>query len=322
MEHSEKNEEEKNHNNEEHQEHETHHHKKKRSRRNKTIAIGVVGILLLIIGIGIAWLYTGSFSSAKEKVFSTIPLPAAIVDMKLVSGKMVIDRIDLAKQLSDAQGAGAEVPPADTFDQIIETKKIDALASKYKLSVPQEELETEYKNIIKQYANDDENAFKDELQKTYGMSPEQFKNEVIKQELLQSELLVWFNQQSSLNQSTYDKINGFKSKIDSGTSFDDVSKEYTSDEATKDFAGDSGVIPFDQLLPEFRKALAESKTGDVRIVASRYGLHMLKVLDVNNNGENGAKQIHLQQIYVKQEGFPEWLATETEKVRVVRLLKF
>lgn len=305
-----------------HHENESHGGSKNNPHRTKIITIGVIVIALIIIGCALGWLYTGQLSSAKEKVFKALPLPAAVVDMKFVSAKTVVSRIDLAKQLAEAQGAGAEVTPSDTFDQLIESKKLDALASKYKLSVPKEDLDEEYKNIIKQYANGDENAFKDELQKTYGMDPEQFKTEVVRQELLQTQLVIWYNGQESLNKDSYTKINGLKGKIDGGQSFDDVTKEYTADEATKDFAGDSGVIPFDQLLPEFRKSLQDAKTGDIKIVASRYGLHILKVLDTNNDGENGARQIHLQQIFVKQAGFPEWLAKESESVRVIKLLKF
>lgn len=321
MEHKEHDHEKAHHEN---HEHETEHHesKKERSRKTKTIVIGVIVIILIALAIFIGWLYTGQLSSAKEKVFKAIPLPAAIVDMKFVQAKTVIQRADLAKQLADAQGLGQQIEPSNTYDQLIESKKLEALASKYNLSVPQADLNEEYNNIIKQYANGDENAFKDELQKTYGMTPDQFKNEVIRQELLQSQLLVWYNKQEDLNKDVYAKIKDLKGKLDSGTSFDDVSKAYTADEATKDFAGDSGVIAFSDLLPEFRTALKDAKAGDVQVVASRYGVHILKILEVNNDGKDGAKQIHLQQIYVKQAGFTDWLAKASDNIRVIKLLKF
>jgi len=308
----------------EHEVHQEEHgsSKKKNAHRNKTITIGVIVIVLIIVGSFLGWLYTGQLSSAKEKVFKAIPLPAAIVDMQFVPAKTVIERLDLAKQLADAQGMGAQVKPSDTYDQLIESKKIQALAAKYKLSVPKADIDEEYQNIIKQYANGDENAFKTELQTTYGMTPDKFKSEVVQQELLQSQLLIWYNKQQDLNKDSYAKLKDLQSKLDSGQSFDDVSKAYTADAATKDFAGDSGVIPFSSLLPEFRVALKDAKTGDVKTVVSRYGLHILKVLDINNSGDGGAEQIHLQQIFVKQTGFTDWLAKAEDNIRVIKLLKF
>ena len=154
------------------------------------------------------------------------------------------------------------------------------------------------------------------------MGPDEFKSQVIHQELLQSQLLIWFNKQESLNKDSYAKMKELQGKLDGGQSFDDVATAYTQDEANKDFAGDSGMLPFDQLLPEFRTALKDAKPDDTKMVVSRYGLHLLKVLEINDNGEGGTKQIHLKQIYVKQTGFPEWLTKESEIVRVVKLLKF
>lgn len=295
--------------------------KQSRNKVGLIIAI-IIALIIIVIAGGLAWLYTGQLTSAKEKVFNTVPLPAALVDMKGISAEKVIARVDLAQQLAVAQGASTDAVKADeVYNQLIDGKKLSVLAQERDLQISQEEIENEYKTIITQYAAGDENGFKDELQKTYKMSPDEFKNEVIKQELVQSELLIWFNKQEDLNKATYDTTRELQSKLDSGQSFDDVAKNYTQDEATKDFAGDSGMIAFDDLLPEFKTALQDAKVGDVKMVVSRYGNHILKVLELNNDGENGAKQIHLQQVFVKQTGFSEWLEKESGAVKVTKLLK-
>lgn len=242
--------------------------------------------------------------------------------MKFVSAKEALERITLAKQLTESQGTGAEADSTQIYDQLIETKKLAAIVSNRSLSVSQEAIDEEYKNIVKQYAAGDEEKFKTELEATYQMSPEKFKDEVIRQELEQSELAVWYSKQEDLNKDAYAKANDLQGKISSGQSFDEVATAYTQDEATKDFAGDSGMIPFDELLPEFRSELQNAGVGDVKLVPSRYGLHILKILEQNNDGADGAKQIHLQQIFVKQVGFAEWLEAETANVRVIKLLKF
>ena len=199
---------------------------------------------------------------------------------------------------------------------------MSAVADRYKVSVSNESVEEEYNNIVKQYAQGDAEKFKTELENTYSMSPEKFKAEVITQELEQSGLALWYTKQEELNTKAYASANELKGKIDGGQNFDEVATAYTQDEATKDFAGDSGMIPFNDLLPEFRYALNDVKIGDIKLIASRYGLHIIKVLELNNDGENGSKQIHLQQIFVQQEGFTEWLKNQTDGLRVLKLLKF
>lgn len=301
---------------------ESHVHHKRKSKKTHWIIGGVVGLLVLIIAGGLAWLYTGQVSDAKASIFKALPLPAAIIDSKFVSAQEALERIDLAKQLMESQGMGTEADTTQTYDQLLEAKKLTALVSSRNLSVTNEAIDEEYKNIVNQYAAGDTEKFQTELEATYKMSPEKFKDEVIRQELEQAELGIWYSKQENLNVESYKTANDLKGKLDSGQSFEEVAKVYTQDEATKDFAGDSGLIPFDELLPEFRTDLKEVKVGDIKLVPSRYGLHILKVLDQNNDGENGARQIHLQQVFVKQVGFDEWLKTETDNLRVLKLLKF
>lgn len=296
--------------------------KRRQGKKHIYIPLLLIGFVVIIIAAALTWLYTGSLSDAKKKIFSSVPLPAALVDMKLLSANNVIDRVELAKKLMTTQGTGATVSPQETFNQIIEGKKLEAIASQRKLSVSKEAIDEEYNNIITQYAGGDAENFKNELSKTYEMTPEEFKNQIIYQELVNAQLMLWYNKQEDLNKDSYKTINDLKARVDSGESFDDVARSYTQDEATRDFAGDSGMLPFNDLLPEFREQLADVKVGDIKFIPSRYGLHILKVLEYNNDGENGAKQIHLQQIFVKQAGFTEWLTTQSDNVRVIKLLKF
>ncbi len=307
-------------------EHETQHteetnHHKKNPKKQHVVAGVIVGIAVIIAG-GFAWLYTGQISSAKEKVFSAIPFPAALVDMRPVSAKSVIDKVNLSKQIAQEQGLTETAPAAEIFNQHLEVEKVKTLVTQRNLTVSNEDIDAEYQNIIDVYAAGDSDAFSKELEATYKMTPEEFKAQVVKQEMLQSQLMLWYNQQENLNEKSYQTAKDLQDRLNKGESFDDIARQYSEDEATKDFAGDSGTIAFDDLLPEFKTSLSDSKVGDVKLVPSRFGLHILKVLELNNDGENGAKQIHLQQIFIKQIGFAEWLKQEADNIRTIKLLKF
>lgn len=290
--------------------------------RKQYIIAGAIILVALIIAGTLAWLYTGQITQAKEKVFKAIPLPAALVNMSPVSANTAIERVKLAQQVTQSQGITETLPGNDIFDQLLEVKKIEAAASQRGLTITNEAIDEEYHNIINIYAAGDEAAFQKEIEQSYNMTTDKFKSEVVRQELVQTELMFWYNQQESLNQDLYKKARDLQSRLDNNESFDDLAKQFSEDEATKEFGGDSGTMLYDDLLPEFREALKDSQSGDMKLVASRYGLHIIKVLEINNDGENGAKQIHIQQIYFKPVGFEDWLKQETDNMRVIKFLKF
>ena len=151
------------HHNEQTHHEESNHSATKMNSRNHWIIGGVVGLLILIIVGGLAWLYTGKVAGAKEKIFKALPLPAAIVDMKFVSAKESLARIELANKLSETQGLEGGAVATEIYDQLIETRKLSAVADRYKVSVSSESVDEEYNNIVKQYAQGDAEKFKTEM---------------------------------------------------------------------------------------------------------------------------------------------------------------
>jgi parvulin-like peptidyl-prolyl isomerase len=282
--------------------------------QKKHILISAIGtIVILLIAGSLVWLYTGPITNAKENVFKKLPLPAALVSMKFVTANEVINRVNLTKKAGGESGSA--------YDMLIDRKKLEDIANGKNIKITSSAIDEEYSSIVDQYAQGNSSEFEQALQKTYGMTPDEFKDQVVSQRLTQAYLALWYNQQENLNSDSYKTAHDLQNQLSSGGNFDDIAKTYTQDEATKDFAGDSGMISFDDLLPEFRSALQDSKSGDVKLIASRYGLHILKVVDINNDGENGSKQIHLQQIFVQTKGFEDWLKKETDNIRVIKLIK-
>ncbi len=288
--------------------------------KKKLLLILPIVVILLAAG-SITWLYTGTLNDAKIKVFAKVPLPAAIVDKKLLSAQDLIQRIDLAAKFPQAEAQGSAATRAQLFDRLIDSKKLQVIADKKDISVSGDDVDREYQDVVLQYGDGDEAKFNEELKTQFGLSEGQFKHDVLRLDVLQSKLAIWFNSQENLNQSPYTLAKGLKDKLNQGESFDSVATAYTQDEATKDFAGDSGFIAFTDLLPEFQAALKDTSANEVKQVVSRSGLHIVKVLERDNNGENGAERIHLQQIYVQTGDFSKWYTDEAAGIKVTKLLK-
>ncbi len=294
--------------------------KEKKSFHKKLLFIIPV-VIVLLIAAGIAWLYTGTLNSTKQKVLSKIPLPAALVGNKLVPAKELITRLALAKQVASGQEQSRAATNTQIFDQLIANKKLESIASSKNIMVTSDEIDREYKKVVNQYSSGDDSKFSEELQNTFGLTPAQFKIDVLRLDIMQNNLARWFNKQESLNADAYAKAKDLQNKLGSGQKFEDVAGTYTQDAATKDFAGDSGFVVFGDLLPEFQDALKDAKANDTKLVVSRYGLHIIKVLEQDNNGDNGAARIHLQQIFVKENEFSAWLAQQTDAIKSKKLLK-
>jgi peptidyl-prolyl cis-trans isomerase D len=65
-------------------------------------------------------------------------------------------------------------------------------------------------------------------------------------------------------------------QIQGGANFADLAKKY-SDDSSKDNGGELGFYRRGATVPEFEKALFSQKIGDVQIVKSQYGYHILQV---------------------------------------------
>jgi parvulin-like peptidyl-prolyl isomerase len=286
----------------------------------KKIIISIVVVLaVIVVGFGV-WLYTGKFTSAKATVFDKASLPVAMVNSRLISAKDFLQRYNVAKELAKSDDS---IKPQEVqgqiLDQLVDNEKLEILSDRNNVTVTDQEIEDQYKGVVGQFTGDEE-SFSQALKETYGLSVEDFKSSVIRPDVLRSNLNIWFNGQESLNQEAYGKRKELLDKLAQGKSFEDVVKEYTQDEATKQFGGDAGFVAESELSPEFRQGLKEVKSGDQLNIVSRYGLHIVKVPEVNR--EQGEAKYHILQIFVQQDGFEQWYAQETGKISSRKLVKF
>lgn len=302
-----------------------HEERPKKSRRKVGIMIGgIVLIIVLILAIGIGWLYTGPINDTKIKVFTAVPLPAAVVNTQLVSMTDVIHRFDIAKQvLGDEE---ATTRKNELYTQILERLIADAQskaqANQVDIAVTDAEVEEHYQKLVTQLTGGDVAQFEVAVKENYKLSLDEFKQEVIRPDLLQTKLQSWFNSQADLNKEVYAKADEIMQKINSGSDFGELAKTYSDDESSKDLQGDAGTILIEDMLPEFQVALKDAKTGDIKQITSRYGQHIVKVTERDSSEGEDKVKLHLQQIFLEQTGFTDWYTDAITKFKVYHLVKF
>jgi len=71
-----------------------------------------------------------------------------------------------------------------------------------------------------------------------------------------------------------------KAKLDKGSKFSDLAKEYSSDEGSKSNGGELGYFSKGQLVPEFENSAFSMKKGQISDpIKSQFGWHIIKVED-------------------------------------------
>ncbi|MGJ1317582.1 SurA N-terminal domain-containing protein [Sphingobacterium spiritivorum] len=73
------------------------------------------------------------------------------------------------------------------------------------------------------------------------------------------------------------KADSIKNLIAKGEAFGPLAIQFSQDEGSKANGGDLGTFGRGRMVPEFDKAVFEGKTGDVLIVNSQFGVHIVKI---------------------------------------------
>ena len=73
------------------------------------------------------------------------------------------------------------------------------------------------------------------------------------------------------------KADSIKNLIAKGEAFGPLAIQFSQDEGSKANGGDLGTFGRGRMVPEFDKAVFEGKTGDVLMVNSQFGVHIVKI---------------------------------------------
>lgn len=291
------------------------------SKKHKWILL-VLGFIIVILGISALWLYTGQTTNAKKAVFKKLPLPLAKVGTEIIFSNEFFSRLTVASLIYKQEKLPATTLEQDLLDQLIKLKKLEVLAKQNSLTVTNDEVEDSYKAFLSQSGLKSEEELESELKAQYQISIATFKDEVLKQKLIQDKLSLWFNGQERLNQDSFILAREVLAKLEKGENFEELAKKYTQDYGSKDFAGDGGFVKYESLLPEFRQAVKELSINERKLVISRYGLHIVQLNAVEESAESEEnKSYNLQQIFIKPGDFGKWLDNETQAISEMKFLQ-
>ena len=287
-----------------------------------TAIVIVVAVVIAATAAGGFWLYTGKQTSAKEKVFVKLHLPAAIVNRTLIPASEVFNRFHIAKALGDeTKGVNDDEAKDKILNKLINDTQLEIVAKQYDASLSAAELDREYKDVIDQLAQGNQQAFEDAIKQRSGLSAAEFKDKIVEPLALKAKLMLWYNDQPDLNNDVYKKIDSLVGQIKDGSDFGTLAKANSEDDASKEYAGDVGEVNIKQLLPEFSEALNKAEVGSTVVIHSRHGHHVVKVL-THDKPTTGDETIHIQEIFLKPQGFEDWYQRQVDATVIKKLINF
>lgn len=279
--------------------------------------IGVVGILI-VLGAVMSLMYYKAPDKYPilDKIAQKLNLPIASVDGQFIS-RADFDRDYATLKYFYAQqikaGAQAAQIPSDSQtkkdveDQLVNKILVDKLAKSYGLVISDIEVEAYWKkDVVSSFA--DEAAAIQKIKEFYNMTPEEFKDRVLRSNLLYDKVSQAMIADQKIQEKVKQKADEVLAKVQEGkTDFAELAKQYSEDTGSKDTGGDLGWFGRGAMVKPFEDAAFALKKGETSgLVTTDYGFHIIKVLDkrgaagdTKNPEEVKASHILIQYVSLK-----------------------
>lgn len=154
---------------------------------------------------------------------------------------------------------------------------------------------SKYQNELNSYRNQLAKNYLNDSKVTNALINEAYDR--MKNEVRAAHILVMVDENASANDTlkAYNKIRDILKKIKAGESFEELAAKFSEDPSAKMNNGDLGYFTAFRMVYPFESAAYNTKVGEVsNIIRSRFGYHLVKVLDKRENrGDVTVKHIML-----------------------------
>ena len=124
------------------------------------------------------------------------------------------------------------------------------------------------------------NVAPEEVTKYYAENPERFSHPDL---VRASHILLLSEEKPDLDAQVKERAEGLLARAQKGEDFAKLAKENSVD-STASEGGDIGYVTKEQLESDFANAVFSMSAGDIRLVKSRYGYHVVKLTDKKKEG--------------------------------------
>jgi hypothetical protein len=288
-----------------------------------------LGIVALCVAAGI--FYTTPQSVAGKRIGSVLPLPVAFVDMThIITSRQWYDNItsvehfytvkhdDLVQRGVSVDFNGSEgqqllrVKEKGILNKMIEDTLVQVIATQKGLTVSEGDVAQAVDQKLDALGNRE--AVQQQLAQEYGWSLDDFKQRIVRPSLFSEALEKLFMKEKWDTSNAKTRIQAAQAELNQAKSFDEVAMKY-SEGATAQAGGDLGWLPLDALAPEVVVVVkGQALNTPTGIIESSIGYHIILLTEKKQEGSQAL--VHLKQILIRRQAYPEWLITQEPQYRV------
>lgn len=277
-------------------------------RRRFPVALIAVSVIMLIaigVGLGVAFVPTSPLPSAAATpgtaasagaatdaptVPTALPLPQAIgeynsPDQIVQVGDAAVTRGDFVRTYQPGED------PQQVIDQLVELELVVQEARSEGATIDEAAIDQQIADVRAQNEITDDAAFATFLNKNKIVSVEELRDLLARDQLVEQMLLKHTTMEQAharhiLLAATADKIEARKAEAEAllkdlqgGADFAATAREKSEDPGSKDSGGDLGWQPRGLFVAPFDEAVFSMKKGELRLVQSDFGWHIIELLD-------------------------------------------
>ncbi|MFC1640851.1 peptidylprolyl isomerase, partial [Patescibacteria group bacterium] len=249
-----------------------------------------LAILVALVAVGFSVYSSEDTEGFAAKASDYVPYPAAYVDGKLVRVSTYNDNLRALTLYFDVQEQ-TDLNSEENFDlkkdvqqsiiaRMVEDQIVREIAKDLDAEVTEDEINEEYDKVAAESGQ--ETSIEDTLMDFYGWTPEEFKENILKNQIQKTKVRDKYLEDESLTKTERDKAEDLLQQIKDGAKFGDLAKENSDDVASAAEGGDLGKVEKGVFVPEFEEAALALKKGQVSdVVQSQYGFHIIKLESKN-----------------------------------------
>lgn len=264
------------------------------------IIIGAVA-LLAAIGIGMAFLFpppeqqafnrpTAGASQATPAVPTALPLPGAIGDPDDPEVIAQVGTVDITRgEFVRRYQPGAN--PQDLLDQLIQIELVVQAAAAEGVTVDEALVDERIDQLLQEQAGGDEAAFESFLASNNIAGTDELRTLLGRDYLVEQMILrhttaeqvrarhILLAAEGEAAEERREEAETLLSEIESGADFAELARNRSDDTLSAVEGGDLGWAPRGIYVPEFNDAVFSMDVGEVRLVQTNFGWHIIEVTE-------------------------------------------
>jgi len=250
-----------------------------------------------------------------------LPLPAAMVDGHIITLRDFNREVVGIKQMNDKR----ETPlpekelKTDVLNKLIHEKVVEKLGREYGVNPTSEDMDKLIKSFNEQVGGEDK--FKEEIKNLFGWDLSEFKERILRVELLAQKIA----ESHEFQKEPLAKITDIQNKLKNNEkSFEDLAKELSEDTGSAAGGGDLGWFGRGVMVSEFENAAFALEKGQISdIVETSFGFHLIKLIDKRTVKKDGADvpEIKAEHILILRQDLNEFLTTYKQNIKITQFVK-